>query len=123
MPVIYDSTTKADRMTATRDRVAGGSVEILTSADAVLVTFTLSVSGGSVSGGTWTLAYADATQNGTGDGNAAKARIKDSGGTVRISGLTVGTSAADVIIDNVSIATGQPVTAGASTITHAPDPA
>jgi hypothetical protein len=122
MPVIYNAAVKTARMTAARDQVAGGSLEITTSADAVLVAFPLTTAGGSVSGNVWTIAYDSASEAATGAGAAAKARIKDSGGTVRISGLTVGTSGADVTIDNVTIEIGQTVNAGASTITHAPDP-
>ena len=40
----------------------------------------------------------------TGTGTAAVARIKNGAGTVCIEGLTVDTAAADIIIDNTSIA-------------------
>lgn len=53
-------------------------------------------------------------------GTAAVARIRTApGGTDIITGLTVGTSAADIILDSVSITAGQTVTITAATITHA----
>lgn len=51
---------------------------------------------------------------------AAAARIKDGGGTVIVSGLTVGTSASDIILNSTSITNGQTVTITAGTITHSP---
>jgi hypothetical protein len=51
---------------------------------------------------------------------AAAARIKDGSGTVVVSGLTVGTSAADIILNSTSITNGQTVTITAGTITHSP---
>ncbi len=50
---------------------------------------------------------------------AAAARIRDSNSTDIITGLTVGTSATDIILDNTSINTGQTVTINSATITHA----
>ena len=124
----YDATTKAARMTATRDAVAAGTLELLSAADAVLAIFTLSATGGTVSGAVWTLAFDSSSTTGeaaasTGT-NAAKARLKN-GDTVRISGLTVGVtdSGAGVELDNVSISSGQTVTLSSTTFTHAVDPA
>ena len=128
---VYDDTVKTSRMTATRDAVAGGDVQILTAADGVLVTFPLSATGGTigeVSGAIrWTFSFgagstASHTAAASGEGTAAKCRIRNSGGTVRVTGLTVGTSGTGVIIDNTSIATGQNVTLSSAYINHAPDP-
>ena len=58
----------------------------------------------------------DTSANAT--GTAAEARIKDSDGVIIVSGLTVGTSAADIILDSVSISAGQVVTLTTGTITH-----
>lgn len=128
MPVTYDATTKNARLTATRDTVAGGDIQLLTSGDGVLVTFPLSATGGTVDAGVLTFSFgagstAGYTAAATGTGAAAKARIRDDGGTVRVSGLTVGTSGADVIVDNTSIAEDQDVTINSAEIEHAPDPA
>jgi hypothetical protein len=122
----YDSTLKSARMTATRDGLASGDLQILTSADAVLVTFPLSATGGTVSGDTWTVQFGAGTNTSTiaatGTGTAAKARFRNSGGTVRVTGVTAGASGsgAGVIIDNTSIATGQDITVTAASIQHAP---
>ena len=53
---------------------------------------------------------------------ATKARIKNSGGTARISGLSVGTTGSAINLDNTSIASGQTVTISSATFTHAVDP-
>lgn len=124
MAVIYDNTIKAARLTATRDELASGTLELLSASDAVLAIFTLSVNGGTVSTDTWTLEFTSTSTTGetaasTGT-NATKAQIKDSGGVARLTGLTVGLSASDIIVDNQSIAEGQTVTlSGAQTIQHA----
>lgn len=60
MAVIYSTAVKEDRMTATRDAVANGTLEIMAADNTVLAIFGLSASGGSVSGAVWTLAF-DAT--------------------------------------------------------------
>lgn len=53
-------------------------------------------------------------------GTAAAARIRTaSGGDDIITGLTVGLSAADVILDSVSITAGQTVTINSAVFTHA----
>lgn len=119
MAVTYTTAVKTDRMTATRDKVANGTLEIMTAANAVLATFGLSAAGGSISGVVWTLAFDAGTVQATAAGTAAKAQIKDSGGTAQITGLTVGTSGSDINLDNTSINTGQNVSLSSATITHA----
>lgn len=126
MPMTYSTGAKNARMTATRDACADGTLEILTSADAVLASIGLSTAGGTVTGGVWTLTF-DAAATAIAAGTAAKARIKNSAGTVIVSGLAVAlpppqgqAQAADTVtLDNTSIATGQVVSLGAFTITHA----
>lgn len=122
MPVNYSTAVKTDRMTATRDYHANGDLQILTDADAVLVTFALTAQGGTVTGDTWTLAFTNSTVAAGAGGTAAKARIRNSGGTAGVTDLTVGTESADIILDNTSIANGQNVTLSSATIQHAPDP-
>src|SRR5262245_54025326 len=108
MAVTYDNTVKAARMTATRDSVADGTLEIGTSGMAsVLATFGLSATGGSVTNGAWTLAFDASTVAASASGTAAAARIKNSAGTARVTGLTVGTSGSDINLDNTSINSGQ----------------
>jgi hypothetical protein len=113
-------------MTAVRDAIDAGSgagvLQIGTAAmGTVLATITLADPSGTVAGaGVLTLSgfpksdtAADAT------GTAAAARIRDSNGTDVITGLTVGTSGADVILDSVSITAGQTVTINSAVFTHA----
>jgi hypothetical protein len=127
---VYESIIKEARMNATRLAAAGGSLQLLDAADAVLVTFPLSASAGSVGevGGAmrWTMTFGagstgDNSQVATGAGDAAKAIIRDSSNATIISGLTVGTSNAGVIIDNVNIAVGQTVNLFSAYINHAAD--
>jgi len=121
----YAAAIKTARMEATRDTVAGGTLEVRDDTDAVLVEYDLTLVGGTVAGDTWTLAFDETTIAATGAGDADNIVIKSSGGTVLISGLSVGTSGsgANAIIDNVNIAVGQQVTITSATIQHAADPA
>lgn len=123
MAVTYAAAVKTARMTATRDAVANGTLELLSAGDVVLAIFGLSASGGTVSGSVWTLAFDAGTvtgESGASTGvNATKAQIKTSGGTAVITGLTVGTSGADINLDNVNISAGQDVTLSSLTLTHA----
>lgn len=119
MAVNYTNAAKADRMNATRTHFVNGSLEIRTSANDVLVTFALTGTAGSVSNAVWTLAFANGTVSAGDDGVAHNAVIKTSGGTANLTGLTVGTSASDIILDNTNIASGQNVTITSAAITHA----
>lgn len=119
MTVTLLTDAKEDVMTALRDLVADGSLEIGTSGmGTVLATFGLSASGGSVSGPDWTLAFDSDTVVSTATGTAASARIKDSSGTVQITGLTVATSGADIIVNQTDIAIGQYVTVSYAMLSH-----
>jgi hypothetical protein len=120
MAVTYTNEVKQARITATRDHFVSGSLEILTSGDALLATFALTNPGGTVAGaGVWTLAFSASTVTASGAGTAAKAQLKTSGGAARLTGLTVGTSGSDINLNNTSIADGQSVTISSATITHA----
>lgn len=125
MAVVYSNTAKTNRMTAVRDTIDGGPaagvIQIGTTGMAtVLAEFTLNDPCGTVSGSVLTFSgfpKSDTSANAT--GTAAAARIRDSVGNDVITGLTVGTSAADIILDSVSITTGQTVTLNSASITHA----
>lgn len=107
-------------MTATRDTVANGDLQIgTTGMGTVLATFGLSASGGAIASGVWTLAFDANTVAAAAAGTAAEARLRTSGGVARITGLTVGTSGQDINLNNLSIASGQDVTLTSATITHA----
>jgi len=134
MAVTYSTAMKTVRMQAVVDDIdagagagtleigTAGTLEIGTSGmGTVLATFQLTEPCGKVSGAVLTFdmdpdisdTSADAT------GTAAAAQIKDGSGVAVITGLTVGTSATDIILDSVSITSGQTVTLAIGTITHA----
>lgn len=128
MAVTYSATVKTARMTAVRDAIdaggAAGKLEICSAGYAsVLATVTLGYSGastGTVSGSVLTLAgfpRSDTSADAT--GTAAVARIRTSANADVITGLTVGTSVTDVILDSTSITSGQTVTISSATFTHA----
>jgi hypothetical protein len=126
MAVTYSNAAKEDRLQAVIaliDAGAGpGTLEIGTSAmGSVLAVLTLADPCGSATNGLLTFDFdpdiSDTSANNS--GTAAAAQIKDSDGTVVISGLTVGTSGTDIILDSTSITTGQTVTLTTGTITHA----
>ena len=120
MPITYDASVKTARMNAVKAEVGtDGKLKIRDASNVVLATIPLG-SGGTVSGAVWTLipsptsdSSADAT------GTADNAIITTSGDVTKSSGLTVGTSGADINLDNLSIAAGQTVTINSASITHA----
>jgi hypothetical protein len=125
MPVIYAPAVKTARMAAVRDQIDAGSgpgvLQIGSAGMAsVLVEITLDDPCGTVTAGVLTLSNfprSDTSANAT--GTAAAARIRDSSGNDMITGLTVGLSAADVILDSLSITAGQTVTINTAAFTHA----
>lgn len=127
MAVTYATGVKTSRMTAVRDAIdaggAAGKLEICSASYAtVLATITLGYSGastGTISGAVLTLAgfpRSDTSADAT--GTAAVARIRTSANADVITGLTVGTSGSDVILDSLSITAGQTVTINSATFTH-----
>lgn len=128
MAVTYSTAVKTARMTATRDQIdaggAAGKLEICSAGYAsILATIPLGYSGastGTVSGAVLTLAgfpRSDTSADNT--GTAAVARIRTSSDVDVITGLTVGLSSADVILDSLSITAAQTVTINSATFTHA----
>lgn len=126
MSVIYSAPTKTARMTAVRDAIgSGGKIKFFTSGDALLVSFTLASTPGTVSGPVLTFSDNNGATagilnaNASAAGVAAKATITTSADVDVVTGLTVGTSGTDFVIDNTNIANGQAVTINSATITHA----
>jgi len=126
MSVIYSTATKNARMDAVTAQIDGGSgagtLQIGTSGmGTVLAVFTLNdPCAGAAAGGVLTFSgfpKSDTSADNTGTAEAAV--IKDSNGTTIISGLTVATSSADIVLDSVSFTAGQTVTLNSATITHA----
>lgn len=134
MTVNYSTLLKSDRMQLVADRVAskvpvassGGptagqlviGTSSLSGASGVLVAIPLAATPGLVAGAVLTLSGVPLTALAAASGQAAKAELRNNAGTTIADGLTVGTSASDIIISSTTIVLGQPVTVTAGTITH-----
>lgn len=134
MSVDYSATLEGDRMQAVLDRVQGktpaaatgsataGSLVIGTSAlsgaTGVLATIALTATGFTLAGSVLTLHGVPLSAVATANGTAAKAEIRNNAGTVVVSGLTVGMSAADIVLGTVTITIGLTVIVTAGTLTH-----
>src|SRR5215217_968419 len=115
MAVNYSATLKSNRMQLVSDLIAGktaaastgtataGNLVIGTSslsgATGVLVTIPLSTAPFSESGGVLTLSGVPLSANPSASNTAALAEFRTNSGTVIISGLTVGTSSANIIVN------------------------
>lgn len=87
-----------------------GTIKIRTAADAVLVTFTLGATAfGAATAGKISASGTPIEATASAAGTAANAILESSTSTYVLSGLTVATSLANVIIDNTSIENGQTV--------------
>lgn len=126
MAVTYSTAAKTARMNAVISQIDAGAgtstIEIGTSGmGTVLAVFDLPDPCGTVTNGVLTFDMdpdlTDSSANA--GGTAAAAQIKDGSGTAVITGLTVGTSGADIILDSVSITAGQTVSLTTGSITHA----
>ena len=124
MGVIYRASLRTTRMQAVETDIDSGvgaaTLEIGTTGFAsTLVTFTLSDPAGVVAGDVITGSGMPKTAVAAAGGVAAEARIKESGGTVIVSGLTVGTVGTNVIISpSTTISNGQTCNLTALTLTH-----
>lgn len=125
MAVTYTNAVKIARMAAVVSQAGTTAVlEIGTTGMAsVLATFNLNnpIAGAATGAGVLTLSgFPKSDTSADNTGTAAAARIRTAtGGTDIITGLTVGTSGADIILDNLSINAGQAVTLNSAVITHA----
>ena len=125
MAVTYTNAVKVARMAAVV--TAAGSTAVLeigtTGMASILATITLGnpIAGAATGAGVLTLSgfpRSDTSADNTGTAAAARIR-KDTGATEIYTGLTVGTSGTDIVLDSVSITTGQTVTLNSAVITHA----
>ena len=120
----YATATKTARMNSVVTQIdagtGNGKLEIGTTGMATIcATITLNKASGTVASGVLTLSGFPKTVAASATCTAAEARIRDSANTDIITGFTVGTSGTNIILDNVSINSGQNVTINASpTITH-----
>ena len=123
MAVTYAADVKTARMQVVADQVDAGAsfgkLEIGTAAMAsVLATITLADPCGTVSGSVLTFTMPKSDTDADNTGTAAAARIRDSDSNDVVTGLTVGTGGADIILDSTSITAGQTVTINTATLTH-----
>ena len=123
MSVVYSSTLKDNRMQLVADLIAGktaaastgtataGSLVIGTSSlsggTGVLATITLNATPGTVSSNVLTISGVPLSASASATGTAAKAELRNNGGTTIVSGLTVGTSGSDINLTSTSITSGQ----------------
>ena len=125
MAVTYSTAAKNARLQAVIDLIDAGAspgkLKIRDSGNVVLATLILADPCGTAAAGVLTFDFDPDISDSSADatGTAANAIITDSADTTVISGLTVGTSGTDIILDSVSITAGQVVTITAATITHA----
>lgn len=122
MALTYVTATKTSRMNAVvTDIGASGKLEIGTAGMAtILATINLNATAGTVTNGVLSLSGFPKTVAASATGVAAAARIRTGANADVITGLTVGTSGTDIVLDNTSINSGQNVTINATpTITHA----
>ncbi len=127
MPVTYPNATKVARMNAVVTALGtAGRLKLFTTGDVLLATFTLANPAGTV-GGAGVLTLSDANGGTAGilnttasaGGTATKATLTTSADVDVITGLTVGTSAADLILDNNVLTLSQAITINSAVITHA----
>lgn len=123
MAVTYTTAMKTARMQVVADAIDAatdpGYLEIGTAAwAATLITIDFESTCGTVTDGTLTFSSFPKTADSTGEGNLAVARIKDGDGNIKVSGLTVGTSNADIILDSVAVTTGKAVRINSAAIVH-----
>lgn len=127
MSVVYAAATKTARLNAVVTAIgASGFLKIYTSnGGTLLATFALAATAGTVSGSVLTFSDANGATAGVMNttavaaGTATYARITTSADADVVTGLTVGTSGTDLIMDNNVLATSQAVTINTATITHA----
>lgn len=125
MAVTYSTAAKNARLDAVAtliDAGAAGKLKIRDSGNVVLATFTLAdPCAAAAASGILTFDFDPDISDSSADatGTAANAIITDASDTTVISGLTVGTSGTDIVLDSVSITAGQTVTITTASITHA----
>lgn len=121
MAVNYTTAVKNARLEAVVAQIgSGGKLEIGTAGmGTVLATFTLESTAGTATGGVLTFSGFPKQDAADDTGIAAAARIRKSDNTDIVTGLTVGTTASDIILDNTNITTTQVVIIQSAAITHA----
>lgn len=125
MAVTYSTAAKNARLNAVRDLIdagaGAGKLKIYTAGYATLLgTLTLSdPCAANAASGVLTLNAITSDSSADASGTAVIAKISDSNDTDIITGLTVGTSATDIILNSNVISVGQVIAVTAGSITHA----
>jgi hypothetical protein len=134
MSVVYAATLKTNRMQLVSDLIdtktaaastGAGSLgqlvigtSALSGATGVLATIALQNPPFTISGAVATLAGVTLSVAASASGTAALAELRNNAGTTVVSGLTVGTSATDIVLGTTTITSGGTVSVTAGTITH-----
>ena len=126
MSVVYDISLKNTRMSAVVSAIDNGGAGSLLFGTSLgfgganlLATITFNATCGTVSGGVLTFSGTPLVDSSAANtGTATEGEVEDGVGHVVISGLTIGTSATDIVLSSTSIVSGQSVTITAATITH-----
>lgn len=124
MSVVYNTTLKNTRMTDVVTAIgAAGYLNIYTAGLATLLaSIPLANPAGTVSAGVLTFSGTPLSDSSAdASGTAAAATISTAisgGGTVIVTGLTVSSSAGDIVLSSTNIVAGQPVTITSASITH-----
>lgn len=121
MQLVIDLIAGKTAASSTGSATAGSLVigtSSLSGATGVLATIALGTTPFTLSSGVITLSGVPLSVTASATGTAAKAELRTNGGTVIVSGLTVGTSGADINLNSTSITSGQTVTVTLGTITH-----
>lgn len=126
MTVVYAQTLKNTRMTDVKTKVEALGVAKLqiansngfASASDVLVTINFANPACSVTSDLLSFQSLPVSALASFTGTASQARIRDGSDNVIISGLTVGTSGTNIVLNTTSIASGQLVRLDSGSITH-----
>lgn len=127
MSVVYNLTLKNTRMIDVKTAIDAGSgagkIQIANSSGFaaptnILVTINFNDPASTVSTDVLTFAGLPVSANASFTGTATQARILDSDSNVIVSGLTVGTSGTNIVLNTAAIEAGQLVRIDTGTITH-----
>lgn len=127
MSVVYSQTLKHTRMndvlaaldiTATASYIQIADSTGFANATDILATISFANPAATVASDVLTFASLPVSATAAQTGTASQARILDGTGSVIISGLTVGTSGTNIVLNTTSITAGQLVRIDSGTITH-----
>ena len=124
MSIVYNTTLKNTRMTDVVTAIGGtGFLNLYTAnGGTLLASIALANPAGTVTTGVLTFSgtpLTEASANASGTATYANVTTATGGtGTVVISGLTVSSSAGDIVLSSTNIVAGQPVTITSASITH-----